>query len=233
MKLALRYASANVFCSKLELEALAKYFRIQRATYAYCAVDVATYSPVPGPKKDMILMVCWLNAFNPIRKCVKEAITAFLAIKVDFPTYRLKIVGEKLEGYAPLQSFILEQKAEEYVSFLGVVSQEEKIDLMRSCALYLQPTKVEGFGLAIAEAMSCGAAVLTSPVGSVPEVVGDAALLADGKNPVELASAIRLLLESPALRENLGIKARERIVSNFDYRKRKAALQELISEVAR
>lgn len=51
---------------------------------------------------------------------------------------------------------------------------------MQESTIYLQPTLYEGFGFAIAEAMSCGLPVVYLSVGSVPEVVGDVGLYCAG-----------------------------------------------------
>lgn len=111
-----------------------------------------------------------MNKQNPIRKCLPETIHATAKLHKLYPEYRLVICGEKLEGYPPLAQLVSELGAEEYIQFLAALRKKNRP--MQRCAVYFQPTRVEGFGLAIAEGMACGAPVITSPVGSVPEVVG-------------------------------------------------------------
>jgi glycosyltransferase involved in cell wall biosynthesis len=65
------------------------------------------------------------------------------------------------------------------------------------------PTLFEGFGLPALEAMSCGAAVLTSSTTSLPEVCGDAALLVDPHDAQALSAAVVRLATDPALRRTL------------------------------
>jgi glycosyltransferase involved in cell wall biosynthesis len=113
------------------------------------------------------------------------------------------------------------------------VSKEEKIRLMRECVVYLQPTRYEGFGLAILEAMSCGAPVVTSPCGAVPEVVGDTALLVDGTSPPSIAEGILQYLEDPSLRETMGRQARQRAVDRFQYAERRDKMIALIDQLAK
>jgi glycosyltransferase involved in cell wall biosynthesis len=72
---------------------------------------------------------------------------------------------------------------------------------MRECTVYLQPTRYEGFGLAILEAMSCGAPVVTSARGAVPEVVGDTAILVDGTSPMAIADGVLQYLGNRLLRD--------------------------------
>jgi glycosyltransferase involved in cell wall biosynthesis len=97
--------------------------------------------------------------------------------------------------------------------------------------VYLQPTRYEGFGLAILEAMSCGAPVVTSPRGAVPEVVGDTALMVDGTSPEAIADGLLQYLENPSLREAMGQKARRRAVERFTYVERRDKMIPLIERL--
>ncbi|HKO07859.1 MAG TPA: glycosyltransferase, partial [Alphaproteobacteria bacterium] len=72
------------------------------------------------------------------------------------------------------------------------------------------PTLWEGFGLPIVEAMSQGAAVISSNVSAVPEILGDAGLLIDPRDVESLAAAMRRLEEEPALRGELVERAARR-----------------------
>ena len=217
----LKYSDANVFCSKLELEFVSRRFDVKYPQFAHCAVDIESYKPGGTSRESFILSFCWMNAFNPIRKCVRQSIKAFSRIREQYPDYRFLIAGEKLEGYPPLQEYVHSLGIDKYVSFIGVVSRAEKIRLMQTCAVYLQPTMVEGFGLAIAEAMACSAPVITSPVGTVPEVVGDAAIMVIGIEESQIAAALLRLLKDQSLREEFGERGRQRIVERFKFAQRK------------
>jgi glycosyltransferase involved in cell wall biosynthesis len=72
----------------------------------------------------------------------------------------------------------------------------------------------EGFGLPALEAMACGAPVIAARAGALPEVVGDAALLVDPRNPAAIAAAMAQLEREPGLAEALG-QAGERRASTF------------------
>jgi glycosyltransferase involved in cell wall biosynthesis len=96
------------------------------------------------------------------------------------------------------------------VEFIGQVSDEELAALYRGAVALLFPSLYEGFGLPPLEAMACGTPVLTSNLTSLPEVVGDAALLVDPYDVEAIAHGIRRLVEDSALREELRRKGLER-----------------------
>jgi glycosyltransferase involved in cell wall biosynthesis len=76
--------------------------------------------------------------------------------------------------------------------------------------IFTFPSFFEGFGIPPIEAMACGAPVITSNTSSLPEVVGDAALLVDPHNVDELAHAIMRLLQNEQLRADLRLKGYQR-----------------------
>ena len=86
--------------------------------------------------------------------------------------------------------------------FFGFVPDETLAVLYRLAAVFVFPSLYEGFGLPPLEAMASGAPVITSNVSSLPEVVGDAAVLIDPYDPEAIADAMRRVLsdEPPARR---------------------------------
>ncbi len=105
--------------------------------------------------------------------------------------------------YEETQQLIAKLKLEKKVRFLGRVSELELITLYSMADVFAFPSFFEGFGVPPLEAMACGAPVITSNASSLPEVVGDAALLIDPHNTSELAKAMIRLLEDEQLREEL------------------------------
>jgi glycosyltransferase involved in cell wall biosynthesis len=74
---------------------------------------------------------------------------------------------------------------------------------MHQATALVFPSLWEGFGFPVLEAMACGTAVITSQISSLPEVVGDAALLVDPYNVSALAEAMQALLHHSSLRQDL------------------------------
>ncbi len=96
------------------------------------------------------------------------------------------------------------------IRYLGYVDEADLPGLTAGADAFAYPSLYEGFGLPLAQAMAAGVASVTSNISSMPEVAGDAALLVDPRSVAELRAALEELLESPALRAELGERARER-----------------------
>jgi len=83
--------------------------------------------------------------------------------------------------------------------FPGVVDDDRLIELYQQAALFVFPSRYEGFGLPVLEAMACGCPVISSHAASLPEVAGDAALLVDPLDVDGLAAAMQRVLTDEAL----------------------------------
>jgi glycosyltransferase involved in cell wall biosynthesis len=225
-------ASANLFISESELSSCTEIVDVRNPSCVPLAVDTLRYASDGQQRHDGLLFcVAKMTELNGRRKCIPELIAAFRAIRDVIPGVRLVIAGERLDGYPAFRAVAESFGVEDAIDFPGVVDEGEKIRLMQSCAIYVQPTRFEGFGVAILEAMSCGAPVVTSPVGAVPQVVGEVAELVDGSSPASIAQGVLRLLNNPGRRERLAHAGRSRAVSMFSYEKRKERLSKVIDEV--
>ena len=122
----------------------------------------------------------------------------------------LALAGGKGWLYEETLQLVSELKLEKKVRFLGRVSELELVTLYSMADVFAFPSFFEGFGVPPLEAMACGAPVITSNTSSLPEVVGDAALLIDPNDTHALARAMMRLLEDVQLREELRQKGYER-----------------------
>lgn len=231
MRRAFAMADANVFTSELELREIPRLFPVRNPSYVPLSVDDVSYSPNGRRDDSLVCTIGWLQQPNATRKCLAEVIRAAALVHEQRPDVRFVIAGAKGNWADDATTLVQDVGAEGYVQLPGAISKEEKIRLMRECAVYLQPTRYEGFGLAILEAMSCGAAVVTSPCGAVPEVVGDAALLVDGTSPASIADGVLRYLDDPSLREAKGRHARDRAVTRFGYAERRDKMTALIERL--
>lgn len=105
----------------------------------------------------------------------------------------LLIVGRRVEGVAH------EGKAPASWRYLGRLDDPELVWLYRRALALVYPSKFEGFGFPVLEAMALGTAVICSPVSSLPEVGGDVPIYAD-QTPESYGAALEHLLDSPAER---------------------------------
>jgi len=105
--------------------------------------------------------------------------------------------------YEETQQAVAELKLDKKVRFLGHVSDLDLMLLYSLADVFVFPSFYEGFGVPPLEAMACGAPVITSNTSSLPEVVGDAALLVDPHNINEIAHAITRILGNTQLQEEL------------------------------
>jgi glycosyltransferase involved in cell wall biosynthesis len=232
MRLAFAIADRNVFTSRMEFDDLPSRFFVRHPAYAPLTVDTREYRPDGEREPALIGTVAWLQQPNVTRKCVVELIRAAAIVHRTHPEVRFVLAGAHGNFADAARSLVHELDADSYIALPGAITRAEKVRLMQSCTVYLQPTRYEGFGLAILEAMSCGAPVLTSAAGAVPEVVGDAALVVDGTNPEHIATELRRILSDHALRRDLSTRARARVESTFPYERRRRDIGELLQSVS-
>jgi glycosyltransferase involved in cell wall biosynthesis len=142
-------------------------------------------------------------------KNVIRIIEAFSALKAElekdgrFPDLKLIIIGDELSKHPDLRRTVVRSGVSNDVRFLGFVP----IDVLRifydTAKIFVFPSLYEGFGLPPLEAMAHGTPVVTSNVSSLPEVVGNAAVLVNGENVFEIMHALHRVLVDQPLRERL------------------------------
>ena len=148
-------------------------------------------------------------------------LSAFSRVAEGIP-YDLLLVGQAgWRSNAP-EELVVKYGLEERVKHVGYLKQSELVALLSGAEALVFPSLYEGFGLPPLEAMACGTAVLASDRGSIPEVVGDAAILFDPTDAEELAMRMLELAKEKELRESLEEKGRRHVVG-FTWEK--AALQ--------
>jgi len=116
---------------------------------------------------------------------------------------KLLIIGDEINKYGSLRRSVEGAGVRQDVRFFGFVPEHTLAALYRMASVFAFPSLYEGFGLPPLEAMACGTPVVTSRISSIPEVVGDAAMLVDPLNVEEIADALGKVLDDEALRNDL------------------------------
>lgn len=149
----------------------------------------------------------------------------------------MKFVDEKLIicGSGPernrLERLVKKYQMEKKIIFLGKVSEEKKRELLAKCKIFVMPSLIESYGIAVAEGMAYGKPVIGSKTGGLPDVIGEAGILVEPRNSKELASSINALLSDDGLRRDLGRKARER-AKEFSWDKAAKMMERIYLEVS-
>jgi glycosyltransferase involved in cell wall biosynthesis len=158
-----------------------------------------------------------IEAFNVVRRGALENV-------------KLLIIGDEISKYAALRRAVQRHKLHKHVRFFGFVTDKTLASLYRLASVFVFPSLYEGFGLPPLEAMAAGTPVITSNVSSLPEVVGDAALLIDPYEPDEIAAAMRRVLTEPGLRDDLRARGLAR-VQQFSWDRSIHRVREIYGEV--
>ena len=141
-----------------------------------------------------------------------EGMLAGVAIaKMRAPEMHLAWAGKLNPAQtAHVAGMLRRYKLERTVTLLGFVSDDDLTVLYRHARAHVLVSWCEGFGLTVVEAMAAGCAVLTTKGGSLEEVAGDAALMADPDNHAEIGAGMARLFDDPALRGQLAERGRAR-----------------------
>ncbi len=160
----------------------------------------------------------YVGRTNP-QKNIPRLVEAFAVLRGElqdhprFNNLRLIIIGDEIARHPALRHAVIHSRVEDAVRFLGFVPIETLRAFYQAASAFVFPSLYEGFGLPPLEAMACGTPVVCSSVSSLPEVVGDAAVIVNPENVFDIARGMREVLLDDALRSRLisqGIrKARE------------------------
>ncbi len=147
----------------------------------------------------------FLSTIEP-RKNISALVDVLSVLHQRGYTHRLLVVGRKGWLYQSTFDHVKKTGMESEVEFLDFVPDEELAALFAACDAFVFTSLYEGFGLPPLEAMACGAPVVCSNASSLPEVVGDAALLVNPKNVGEIVAAVERVITDRALRDDLRAK---------------------------
>jgi glycosyltransferase involved in cell wall biosynthesis len=151
-----------------------------------------------GIERDFILAVGSLQPRKNLVRLIRAY--AHLRSRNDGFDHQLVIVGRKLWLANEIFAEVKRQEWARDVILTGYVSDEDLPAFYRAAYAFVYPSLFEGFGIPPLEAMACGTPVVTSNTSSLPEVVGDAALLIDPYDERDLANALLKIVYDEKLR---------------------------------
>jgi glycosyltransferase involved in cell wall biosynthesis len=170
-------------------------------------------------------------------KNIPRLVEAFAVVRAELashPVYRdlhLIIIGDTVSRYPALRQTVIRTHGEQAVRFLGFVPFETLRCFYQSAAAFVFPSRYEGFGLPPLEAMACGTPVVTSNASSLPEIVGDAAILVNPENVFDIARGIKDALVDTALRAAMIRHGREQ-ASRYSWARTAKQVLDIYQEAA-
>jgi glycosyltransferase involved in cell wall biosynthesis len=182
-------------------------------------VDLARFSP-EGPDDDVLFdaaglstgvaYVLFVGTIEP-RKGLDVLLDAFEDLSRENDALELWLAGQAGWGLKDFEGRLARHPAAPRIRRLGFVDEELLPALLRRSSAVAYPSRGEGFGLPVLEAMACGASVVTTQDTVMAEVAGNCAELTRAGDPVALAEALRAVLASDgAQRELRSALSRER-----------------------
>ena len=152
--------------------------------------DFVLYAGNVKPHKNLVRLI---EAFDLVRRSGLDHL-------------KLVLIGDQISKYTALRRAVHAHQLHRYVRFLGYQSEDTLAIMYRLARVFVFPSLYEGFGLPPLEAMASGTPVVASNVSSLPEVLGDAALFVEPRDPQSIADGIRRVLCDERLRCELRAK---------------------------
>ncbi len=173
----------------------------------------------PGAKTRTALTVGAIDRTTLVQK----GQLPFVQAARELPDVRFVFAGKWLDDAVEE----LRAVAPPNVELTGWLSDDDLHAAYRSAAVYVQASRHEGFGLAVAEAMLAGCVPVVMNVTAMPEVVGDAGVLIDSQEPSAVADGVRKAL---AMGPGAAARARERILTAFPMERRREGILRVVDE---
>lgn len=177
-------------------------------------IDHDVFFPTAQTRREEALIVATASSDLPL-KGVDVLIAAFCELARARPDVSLALVGRLREG--PVRAAIEQAGLGPRIRVVSGLTHQELADYYRRATLVAVPSRFEGFGFPAAEAMACGAPVVATTGGALPEVVGDAGWVVPAGDAEALTEGMAMLLDKPDLRARLSVLGAERARTHFTW----------------
>lgn len=175
-----------------------------RVTVVYPGVELDRFRPMPTDRtahSSRPYVLC-VTGGDPTKN-VETLVQSFARLPRSVrESHDLVLTGD-FRRREDLRQLVAHADIEKQTIFSGVVNDERLVELYQQATLFVFPSRYEGFGLPVLEAMACSCPVICSNVSSLPEVAGDAAILVDPLDVDGLARMMERVLTDTHLRQDL------------------------------
>jgi len=203
----------------------------------YSCREIITHTRLPADRIEMLYLGVTPREYRPLPKVPsvvtvgnvdkgnleRKGLVSFVRSASLLPNVPYTLVG----AWRDTAIDRLRQIASCNVEFVGWVSDSQLSQCLARTYVYVQASRHEGFGLAVAEAMLHQCIPVVTRAGALPEVVGDAGIYVDSPEPRALAEGIHRALQLDSL---WGQCARERILHEFPLERRRQGLYRIVDE---
>ncbi len=228
---ALKRASKIITVSEFTKKEILNFYpktKEKKITVVHNGYNSDLYKPMPndsfsdsvlekyGLKRPFFLYVGRLEK----KKNTPSLIEALSIFKENYPDAeeKLVLIGNASFGYDEVKYVIEEFNLENEVIMPGWVDEADLPYIFSAAKAFIFPTRYEGFGIPVLQAMACGVPCAISDIEVLKEVAGDAALYFDRDDTFAMAEAIHLVAGDENIRQELVAKGLER-VDNFSFEK--------------
>jgi MMP alpha-(1->4)-mannosyltransferase len=181
----------------------------------YNGIDTDIFCPSPKVSRLNNRLLVVISRDTPV-KGLRYMLEALAVLNKK---HRLElVVVAKGTDNRTTQRLINKLGIRDYVKIIDEINTSELVNQYRLATIVVIPSVYEGFGLPAAEAMACGAPVVSTTAGALPEVVGDAGVMVPPADVKSLVDAISGLILNPDKRQQLNIAGRRRIVREFNWK---------------
>jgi glycogen synthase len=215
----LHYVNAFIPCSRHEAEVMMQLGlgdRPMRVVPLWLDMEFM-HGPAPALQLPLTHPIIPYIGQLTVRKCYDMVIEAMPAVVARYPAASFVFVTHNPEQRANLQRMADERGMAANLHFLGMISEEEKLALLRVSDVLPFPSRYEGFGLPLLEGMAAGTPVISTDIPVVNEIInhGENGLLIPYDDSAALGRAILSVLDDPTLRARLVTGGRRSLSERF------------------
>jgi glycosyltransferase involved in cell wall biosynthesis len=167
-------------------------------------LDLESYSPGQKSSSPQILYIGGLERYKGVDRIpdIHQSL-----VEIFGSTVQLDVAGRDGPVKEEIEKYCAQVEA---AHFHGFVTMEKKIELLQSAWVFIAPSRVEGWGIAVLEANACGTPAVGNDVNGLRDSIrdGETGFLAKEPNPEEFAKCVDELLSDKQKRESFGVEAR-------------------------